>query len=162
MNRPEQVTFIAPNQLQEHELLLVLDQYLPADPHREWVPAYHFSMVHTDSTAVMGSINLRIGNTDRLVLYRGQVGYSVKPEFRGHRLAARSVRLLLPLAARHQLNPLWITCDPDNLASRRTCELAGAELVEIVEVPPDEEMYQRGIRQKCRYKLETTRRKNLF
>jgi len=156
MNRQNRAIYIALGQLQERELLLVLEHYLPADPEREWVPAYHFSMVHRDSIAVMGSINLRIGNTDRLLLYRGQIGYSVKPEFRGHRYAARIIRLLVPLAARHQLNPLWITCDPDNLTSRRTCELAGAKLVEIVDIPPDEEMYQRGIRQKCRYKLETT------
>ena len=137
-------------------LVLALNRYIPADPEREWVPAYHFSMVNGHSREVMGSIDLRIGHTDKLVLYRGQIGYNVKPKFRGHHYAARSVRLLLPLAARHQLNPVWITCDPDNLASRRTCELAGAEFVEIIEVSSDEEMYQCGIRQKCRYKLETT------
>ncbi|MBV9386574.1 MAG: GNAT family N-acetyltransferase [Chroococcidiopsidaceae cyanobacterium CP_BM_ER_R8_30] len=156
MNYPDRVPFIKPDQLQENELQLVLNQYLAADQRREWVPAYHFSMVHQQSRMIVGSINLRIGNTDRLVLYRGHIGYGVKPEFRGHRYAARSVRLLLPLAAKHQLNPLWITCDPDNFASRRTCELVGAELVEIIDVPPDEEMYQHGVRQKCRYKLETT------
>ena len=155
MNCSDEVKFIEPGQLQERELLLSLDRYLLADSQREWVPAYHFSMVHRQSTAVMGSIDLRIGSTDKLVLYRGQIGYNVKPKFQGHHYAARSVRLLLPLAARHQLNPVWITCDPDNLASRRTCELAGAEFVEIIEVPPDEEMYQFGVRQKCRYKLDT-------
>lgn len=143
-----------PDQLQDRELLLLLDQYLSADPNREWVPVYHFSIFHKDSRAVMGSINLRIGNTNRLLWYRGQIGYSVKPDFRGHHYAARSIRLLVPFAAKHRLNPLWIICVPDNLASRRTCELAGAKLVEIVEIPPDQEMYQHGIRQKCRYKLD--------
>ena len=38
------------------------------------------------------------------------------------------MRLLLPLARRHGLQTVWITCNPDNWASRRTCELAGAEL----------------------------------
>ena len=111
-HRTDRVTYITPGHLQEHELLLVLDQYLAADPVREWVPAYHFSMVHKDSKAILGSINLRIGSTDRILLYRGQIGYSVQPEFRGHRYAARSVRLLVPLAARHGLNPLW-----DNMRS---------------------------------------------
>lgn len=155
MSCQNRATYTTPNQFQDRELLLVLDRYLPAAPEREWVPAYHFRMVHRNSRAVMGSINLRIGDTNRLLWYRGQVGYSVKPEFRGHHYAARSIRLLVPLAAGHQLNPLWITCDPDNLASRRTCELAGAKLVETVEIPTDEEMYQHGSRQKCRYKLET-------
>jgi tagatose 1,6-diphosphate aldolase len=130
--------FLDPGKLQDCELSLVLDQFMPSDPIREHVPVYHFNMVNTDSSLVMGAINLRIGVTDRLVLYRGQIGYSVKPEFRGHRFAARCLGLLVPLAARHQPNPLWITCDPDNIASRRTCEIAGAELVEIVDVPANE------------------------
>lgn len=147
--------FIEPGNLRDGELQLELDQYLVADPEREWLPTYHFNMKQAGSLVVIGSINLRIGTPDRIVLYRGHIGYSVKPEYHGHRFAARSVRLLMPLAVAHGLNPLWITCDPDNLASRRTCELAGAELVEIIEVPADEEMYQRGIRQKCRYRLVT-------
>jgi tagatose 1,6-diphosphate aldolase len=42
----------------------------------------------------------------------------------------------VPLAVRHGLSELWITCNPDNIASRRTCEAAGAELVEVVDLPP--------------------------
>ena len=44
------------------------------------------------------------------------------------------------------------TTTPDNLASRRTCEILGAELVETVELPPGNDMYERGERQKCRYR----------
>ena len=145
--------FIEPGNLQDGDLQLELDRYLVADHEREWLPTYHFNMRRAGSLVVIGTINLRIGSPDRIVLYRGHIGYGVKPEYRSHRFAARSVKLLMPLAAAHGLNPLWITCDPDNLASRRTCELAGAELVETIEVPADEEMYQRGIRQKCRYRL---------
>jgi len=72
---------------------------------------------------------------------------------RGHRYAARAVRLLLPLARRLGLDPLWITCDPENAASRRTLELAGAELVETVDVPPDCVIFQSGHPRKCRYRL---------
>jgi predicted acetyltransferase len=146
---------IEPGNLLDGELRLELDRYLAADPEREWLPTYHFNMMRADSSEAIGNINLRIGSPDRIVLYRGHIGYSVKPEYRGHRFAARSVRLLMPLAATYGLNPVWITCDPDNLASRRTCEIAGAELVDTIDVPADEEMYQRGIRQKCRYRLLT-------
>jgi predicted acetyltransferase len=52
------------------------------------------------------------------------------------------------------LQTVWITCNPDNWASRRTCELAGAELVEIVDLPEDNDMYRKGKRRKCRYRLE--------
>jgi tagatose 1,6-diphosphate aldolase len=43
--------------------------------------------------------------------------------------------LLLPLAARYGLTELWITCNPDNFASRRTYGVAGVEFVEIVDLP---------------------------
>ena len=149
--------FIEPGKLQDRELLLALDRYLKIDPEpeREGAPTYYFNMVREGSSIVVGSISLRIGNPDRLVLYRGHIGYSVKPEYRGHHFAARSVRLLIPLAAVHKLNPIWITCDPDNFASRRTCELVGAEFVEIIDIPPEEDLYHGGIRQKCRYRLVT-------
>jgi tagatose 1,6-diphosphate aldolase len=58
-----------------------------------------------------------------------------------------------PLAWRAGLVPLWITCNPDNWASRRSCELAGAELVEVVPLPSGNDMFERGDREKCRYRL---------
>ncbi|HZS43490.1 MAG TPA: GNAT family N-acetyltransferase [Blastocatellia bacterium] len=146
---------INPGILKDEVLLVVLDRYLDSDPERECLPTYHFNMVNESTGAVMGAINLRIGNTYRIPLYRGHVGYRVEPEYRGNHLAARSVRLLIPLAGKHQINPLWITCNSDNIASRRSCELAGGELIEIIDIPPDEEMYQRGIRRKCRYRFNT-------
>ena len=101
----------------------------------------------------MGHISLRVSNSEEIVQYAGRVGYGVLPQFRGHRYAARACRLLLPLAKELGLTPLWITCNPDNWASRRTCELAGAELVEIVTLPEDSPIAIRGEPTKCRYKL---------
>jgi len=52
------------------------------------------------------------------------------------------------------LNPLWITCNPDNLASRKTCEIAGGVMMEIVDLPEHNIMYKQGERQKCRYRFD--------
>ena len=54
------------------------------------------------------------------------------------------------------MTELWVTCNPDNIASRRTCELAGGVLVEIVDLPEDIDMYQEGERRKCRYRFGMT------
>ena len=89
-----------------------------------------------------------------LVMYGGHLGYSVLPGDRCHRYAARCCALLLPLAREHGLSRLWITCNPDNVASRRTCEILGAELVETVDLPENTVAYLRGERQKLRYKIE--------
>ena len=117
------------------------------------VPTYYFRMMDALSGAAMGRINLRTASTPHIERYGGHIGYDVEPEHRGHRYAARSVRLLVPLARKLGLDPLWITCDPENAASRRTLELAGAELFEIVDVPADCAIHKSGHPRKCRYRL---------
>ena len=103
----------------------------------------------------MGGINLRVASTPEIELYAGHIGYFVHPPYRGRRYAARSLRLLVPLAWRLRLDPLWITCDPGNLAYRRTLELAGAEFIEMVDVPEDSIVHRSGRPCKCRYRLRT-------
>lgn len=46
-----------------------------------------------------------------------------------------------------------ITCDTDNEASIRTCELLNAQLLGTVVVPPDNIDYQNGSRLKYRYRI---------
>ncbi len=146
--------FLDVGSLRDSDLQLVLvDASVPRNV-REACPQYVFAMRRACDNAKMGSISLRIGDTHFLTHFAGHIGYGVDSGFRGSRLAARSVRLLLPLARRHAIAPLWITCNPDNWASRRSCELAGAQLVETVDLPANCEMYRLGERQKCRYKIE--------
>ena len=98
------------------------------EPHRtHGVPTCHFAMVHGGSGELLGNINLRTASTFELFLYSGHIGYEVQEKHRGRRHAARSVRLLFPLAKRLGLDPLWITCEPENIASRKTCEIAGGK-----------------------------------
>lgn len=146
--------FFDPGSLSDGIVRLELVGTLPADPLRGWVPYYVFHIYCAQSGNRAGEIHLRIGNTEHMRLYGGHLGYGVRPEYRGRRFAARAVRLLVPLALRHGLTELWITCNPDNIASRRTCEIAGAELVGTIDLPPDIDMYQEGERQKCRYRLK--------
>ncbi|MFI5356071.1 MAG: GNAT family N-acetyltransferase [Opitutales bacterium] len=148
--RPELVSWPP---LIDGDLTLRLAARLPAEPSLDLVPAYRFSLRLTATDEPVGQIDLRIGNTERLRRYGGHIGYGVDAPYRGRHFAARACRLLRPVARHHGLRELWITCDPDNLASRRTCEWAGATFVEIVDVPPDSDMYLRGERQKCRYWL---------
>jgi predicted acetyltransferase len=140
--------------LVDGDLCLHLDRIDPADPVRWNSPAYQFLLIHTRDGEVMGHISLRVSNNNDIVQYAGHVGYGVLPQFRGHRYAARACRLLLPLAKSVGLNPLWITCNPENRASRRTCELVGAELVDIVTAPDGSPMAIRGEPTKCRYKVD--------
>jgi len=146
------VEFHDPGVLIDDELTLVLREKRPAGG--RWAPSYTFDMVHARTGRRMGSISLRIGEDKHLTHYAGHIGYGVESAFRGHRYAARSCKLLLPLALKHQINPVWITVNPDNTPSRRTCEIIGARMVEIVDLPPDTDMYKRGERRKCRYRVD--------
>ena len=138
-------------ELQDGDLRLAFAEAAPHPVHK--AICYRFRMIDARSGVEVGGINLRAGATPHIELYAGHVGYSVVPGHRGHRYAARSLRLLLPLARQLNIDPLWITCDPDNAASRRTAELAGAEFVEIVDVPADCIIHQSGHKRKCRYRL---------
>jgi tagatose 1,6-diphosphate aldolase len=144
--------FLDPGDLVDGELRVVLARCNPADPVRQWVPSYDFDLIVNGQE--VGEINFRARNTPRLEMYGGHFAYSVLPEHRGHHYAARGVKLLLSFASRHGFKTIWITCNPDNGASRRTCELIGCSLVEIVPLPPDSDMYQEGEREKCRYRID--------
>ena len=140
-------------QLKDDELVLEPIEIAPHPVHK--VPTCFFKMVHADSGEELGRINLRTRSSPHIELYAGYIGYAVEAAQRGHRYASRALRLLMPVASQFGIDPLWITCDPENLASRRTCELAGGELVEIVDVPATCIIYQSGHAKKCRYRLTT-------
>ena len=139
--------------LRDRDLWLELRAREPENPVRGWVPAYRFAMRLDGVEHAVGRLGFRVGMTHTIEQYAGHLGYEVSPAFRGSRLAERSCRLVLPLARRHGFAELWITCNPDNWASRRTCEHLGAELIDIVDVPRDSDLFVPGSERKCRYRL---------
>ena len=144
--------FLRPGKLIDGDLELVLVRTVEADPIKRYVPMYEFDMRHTARKWVMGQIRLRIGSAVAL-RYPGHIGYEVRPKFRGHRYAARSCLLLLPLARSHGLRGMWLTVDTKNIASQKTCDIIGAKFVETVRIPRNHEMFQEGVRYRRRYRL---------
>jgi tagatose 1,6-diphosphate aldolase len=129
----------------------------PGESQRDNIPSYHFWMKLSGverPLRMAGGIGLRIGDNANLRNYVGHIGYNVYPAARGRHLAERACRLLLPLAKRHGLKTIWITANPDNIASRRTCERLGGVLVNLVKVPAEHELYSRGEVAKCRYRID--------
>lgn len=124
--------------LHSDELCLALDHTAEADPVRDLVPAYHMDICLPDGTKI-GRCDLRVGH-NRKLYYGGNIGYTVFPDWRGHHYAEKACRLLFELARRHDLGYVIITCRPDNRPSRRTCERLGGKLLEIAELPEDNNM----------------------
>jgi len=147
----------------QHFLLAAPDGHEEPDPLMGRVAQYHFWLQLRSAYVgkpgsppirMLGGIGLRIGSSHSIEQYYGHLGYHVFPAARGRNYAQRACRLLLPLAKAHGIDPLWITCNPDNLASRKTCERLGAVFQGIVPVPPNDPLYLRGEHQKCRYRLD--------
>lgn len=144
--------FLKPGKLTDKNLELSLIKMIPADDSKGYVPSYNFELINTDTREKMGDINLRVGYNEN-IKYGGNMGYGVDEKFRGQHYASRAIKLLLPFAKQHGLKEITITCDPENTASRKTCELAGGKFEEIVDIPENNDQYKRGDRQNCIYKF---------
>ncbi len=122
----------------------------PADPDlgfgREWIWRITLHGQHSE----IGQISYRNGES-KGIYYYGHIGYHVDPPYRGHHTAYRACCLIAPQIRLGGKSDVVITCDPDNPASRRTCEKLGCRLESIVDVP--ESFYEKYeiSRIKCRY-----------
>ena len=54
----------------------------------------------------------------------------------------------------HRLEDVIITCNPENIASRKTCEYLGGKLLEIAELPEDHDLREDGDTHECIYRFE--------
>ncbi len=146
--------FFAADDLRNGEIMLRLDRTCDAQPEKDWVPAYYFSVCLPDGTKI-GQCDLRIGHNDRLYI-GGNIGYGIDEAYRGHHYAAKACKLLLRQARKHGLEYVIITCDPSNKASSRTCELAGGRYLETTAVPEWHNMYEEGKRLVMIYRFDLT------
>ena len=134
--------FLNTDSLRSDTIRLKLDHTTEPNPEKGWFPAYHFQICSPGGEN-MGACSLRIGYNEN-TYYGGNIGYGVEEPFRGHHYAEQACRLLFRLAKMHGLGYLLITCDPDNLPSRRTCERLGGELLEIAVLPADSDIRLRN------------------
>lgn len=132
------------------EVRLRFLKVMPGDPSRGFVPYYHFRILAEGGTDV-GHINFRVGDTEHVRTFAGHIGFEVLERHRGRRYALQACRAVAPFV-RSIYGDVLITCDPDNLPSRKTIERLGASFLDEVAVPPNERGYQRGSRIKRRYR----------
>ena len=139
--------------LQGGEIKLVVDRVSDADPVKGWVPAYYFGICDLDGNK-LGFCDLRVGYSDGLY-FGGHIGYTVYEEHRGHNYALKACKLMFELAKKHGMEYLYITCNPSNIPSRKTLEGLEGELIEIAELPEDNDMRVRdGQTHVCVFKFE--------
>ena len=116
----------------------------------ELLPFYYYDIcVHN---MVVGKISIRIGNNYHSY-YNGHIGYEIDKEYRGSNYAYKASKLVLQVAKAHNMGELILTCDENNVASYKTIEKLGAELIEIVKPPKDYFAYREDMEKQRIYKL---------
>lgn len=135
--------FLDDSGLSDSEISLKIERCLPGD-----IPLYIMNIIKRDLNTAVGQITLQVAGSAK-VYFGGHIGYRVDEQFRGNNYALKACRLMFRQAKKHGMKQILITCNPDNLPSRRTLEKLGGYLREIVPVPADHELYARGDREKC-------------
>lgn len=146
------IIFLDTEQLMSQEIYLELDRTADGNIDKGYVPAYYFKICRRLDGVEIGYCDLRIGHNIN-TKFGGNIGYYIYEQYRGHHYARKACLLLFELARKHGLDTLIITCDPDNIASKKTCEYTGAKLLEIVDVPEWHQMYKDGKKRTCRYEI---------
>lgn len=144
--------FYETGDLKDGEILLKLSRTAEAQPEKRWLPAYYFDICLLSGEKI-GYCDLRIGHNDKTYI-GGNIGYGIDEPHRGHHYAAKACKLLFRQAKKHDMDHLFITCVPANIASARTCELAGGCYLETADIPEDNEMYAEGKRAVRVYRFE--------
>lgn len=122
----------------------------PPDEEMGFGECWDYIIVPSGTRREAGRISLRLGESP-CVYYFGHIGYHVDPPYRGQHFARRACELLRPLIEAAGKQSVVITCDPDNIPSRRTCEGLGCELERIVDVPRSISRRWEISAVKCRY-----------
>ena len=135
--------FLDASGLYDDEIYLRIEKCLPGD-----IPLYIMSIVRREDGMAVGQITLQVASPAE-VYFGGHIGYRVDESSRGNNYALKACRIMFKQAIKHGIRQILITCNPDNIPSRRTLEKLGGYLREIVPLPTDHELYIRGDREKC-------------
>ena len=141
---------IIPGDLSDGEIYLQLNTFMPYRANDVWTPNVLFHIRRCADDVRVGRCDLRFCDND-LIYYAGHIGYMVFEEYRGHAYAQKACRQLRKVALANGFYHVVITCDSDNIASRRTCENLGCTLLGIEKVPRESELYWQSSGYKCRY-----------
>ena len=134
--------------ISDGEILLKISQKYQGDD--ELLPFYYYDICVGD--IAVGKISVRIDNNYHSY-YNGNIGYEIDKEYRGNNYAYNACKLVLQVAKAHGMNELILTCDESNIASYKTIEKLGADLIEIVKPPEDYFAYREDMEKQRIYKL---------
>lgn len=99
----------------------------------DYVPSVVYLAVREKDDRLVGIMDFRRRLNPYLLNYGGNIGYSVRPSERGKGYAAQMLHLVLPKCRAAGESRVLITCEKDNIASRKTILRAGGKLENTLE-----------------------------
>ena len=100
---------------------------------RKFVPNTY--LVGVVDHAVIGRVSIRHVLNDFLSTIGGHIGYGVVPSQRRKGFATAMLGVAFPIAKSIGMDRLLVTCDDDNIASRRVIEKNGGVFEDLFEAP---------------------------
>ena len=120
------------------------------------VPTIYYDILRHSDKEKVGTIDLRLTIQGDMYYY-GHIGYNILRSYRGNHYAYEACKMLFGIAKdEFNMSELIITCSPDNIASYKTLKKLNGELLELVKVPKNHDLYLKGETSKYifRYKID--------
>lgn len=126
-----------------------VDEYSASDG----IPTVYFYILNHETKKRIGNIDLRL-KMNRYMYYYGHIGYDISKENQGHNYSYYACKMMFEIACnKYGLKELLLTCNPENIASYKVLKKLGGELMEIVDVPKNHELYRLGDYRKCIFRF---------
>jgi predicted acetyltransferase len=71
---------------------------------------------------IYGVLNLRLSLNEHLLKYDGHIGYGIHPKYRNQGFGKMILKLGLDLAKTHGITDVLVTCNEENIASKKVIE----------------------------------------
>ena len=120
------------------------------------VPTIYYDILRHNDKEKVGTIDLRLTIQGDMYYY-GHIGYNILRSYRGNHYAYEACKMLFVIAKEEfNMSELIITCSPENIASYKTLKKLNGELLELVKVPKNHDLYLKGETSKYifRYKID--------
>lgn len=103
---------------------------------------------------VVGRVEYRFEEAKELKYY-GNIGYVVYLPYRGNNYAYQATQMLIKIIKERypEIHEIYITCNPDNLASKKTIEKFDVTYLGCIKVEKKHELYRLGDKEKDIYVL---------
>ena len=108
-----------------------------------WVPDQQYLCIRAQDDRLVGMADLRLAVNEKILLYYGQIGYSIRPGERGKGYGNRQLKLVLEAARARGMDRVLLTCKSGNRASARLIQKNGGALENTVTDPETGDVMER-------------------